>query len=586
VNAIIRKRIAVRKRQLQRRLHKDLYPEDLSRPMIRGSRPRYELSGRSTGTAYGGIGLIHQLVRDVGLAEAIDSRLHLLKVHLPYHESDHVLSLAYNALCGGTCLEDLELRRQDEAYLNLLGAQRIPDPTTAGDFCRRFQRQDLDALQQAIDESRLNVWSRQPAEFFAQARIEADGTFVKTDAECKQGVDINYKREWCYHPLVLTLANTGEVLRLINRSGNRPSHEGAPALFDECIALCRAAGFAKTVLRGDTDFSQTQHLDRWHEQGDVNFVFGLDETAGKNIDADNLPNAAWKPLQRPPHYAIKTQPRARPPRVKQQIIEQRQFKDMQLIDEEVAEMPYRPVACRTTYRLVIVRKNLRVYDPQQGRLFETYCYFFYLTNDWESTPQEIVFSANDRCQQENVIAQLAAVRALHAPVDNLLSNGAYMLMTALAWNLKAWLALSLEVKPGRGHAEQQTQKSKLLGLEVPHLRELPLTHSGASREDWQADLRAVAGLQPLVAGVLSTEREVRVSPTMLKRQLAGVVRPTTRRATTTATTLSAATPNQDRNTIACLHHNTTTPAPPRSLPAPASTPPTPDRANSIRLFKD
>ncbi len=465
MNAIIRNRIAARKRRLQQRLDKDHYPDDLSRPMIRGSAPQYELAGRASGTAYGGIGLIHQLVRDLGLAEAIDQRLHLFKVHLPYHESDHVLNLAYNALCGGTCLEDLELRRQDEAYLNLLGAQRIPDPTTAGDFCRRFNPQHLRDLQAAIDMPRLKVWSQQPAEFFAQARIEADGTFVTTDAECKQGVDINYKGEWCYHPLLLTLANTGEVLRLINRSGNRPSHEGAPALFDECIALCRDAGFKKILLRGDTDFSQTQHLDGWHEQGDVQFVFGLDETAGKTIDADSLPNSAWEPLKRPPKYVVQTKQRARPERIKQQIVEQRQFTDIQLLSEDVAEMPYRPVACRTTYRLVIVRKNLRVREPKQGRLFETYRYFFYITNDWGSTQQAIVFSANNRCQQENVISQLAAVRALHAPLDNLRSNEAYMLMTALAWNLKAWLALSLDVKPGRMQAEQQAQKSKLLGLE-------------------------------------------------------------------------------------------------------------------------
>jgi Transposase DDE domain group 1 len=465
VKDIIRKRVAVRKRRWKRRLDKDNYPDDLSQPMIRGSTPQYELSGRSIGTVCGGIGLIHQLVRELGLAEAIDQRLHLFKVHLPYHESDHVLNLAYNALCGGTCLEDLELRRQDEAYLNLLGAQRVPDPTTAGDFCRRFRRQHLRALQQAIDEPRLKVWSQQPAEFFAEARIEADGTMVTTDAECKQGVDINYKGEWGYHPLVLTLANTGEVLRLINRSGSRPSHEGAPALFDESIALCRGAGFKKILLRGDTDFSQTRHLDRWHAAGDVQFVFGLDVTPRRHIAVDDLPNSAWKPLKRPPKYRIKTKPRARPQRVKDRIIKQRRFKNIRLVDEEVAEMPYRPVACRTTYRLVIVRKNLSVFDPQQGRLFDDYRYFFYITNDWESTPQQIVFSANDRCQQENVIAQLAAVRALHAPVDNLLSNEAYMLMTALAWNLKAWLALSLEVKPGRGQAEQQTQKSQLLSLE-------------------------------------------------------------------------------------------------------------------------
>lgn len=465
MNAIIKKRIAARKRELQERLDKHNYPDDLSRPMIRGGTPQYELSGRGVGTACGGIGLMHQLVRQLGLAEAIDQRLKIFKVHLPYHESDHVLNLAYNALCGGTCLEDLELRRQDTAYLNLLGAARIPDPTTAGDFCRRFEPQHLRALQEAYDVVRRKVWAQQPPEFFAEARIEADGTMVTTDAECKQGIDINYKGQWGYHPLVLTLANTGEVLRLINRSGNRPSHEGAAELFDESITLCRAAGFQKILLRGDTDFSQTQHLDRWHEQGDVNFVFGLDVTPTGHMHADDLPSSAWKPLNRAPRSAIKTQPRAKPQRVKPQIVEQRQFKNIRLVDEKIAEREYRPTACRNTYRLVIVRKNLSVSDPRQGRLFDDYRYFFYLTNDRESTPEQIVFSANDRCQQENVIAQLAAVRALHAPVNDLLSHGAYMLITALAWNLKAWLALSLDVPPGRGAAVREAKKKQLLGLE-------------------------------------------------------------------------------------------------------------------------
>jgi Transposase DDE domain group 1 len=474
VNAIITKRMAARKRRLERRLDKHNYPEDSSRPMLRSRSLQYELAGRAAGTVYGGVGLVQELVRQLGLAEAIDRRLHVFKVHLPYHESDHVLNLAYNALCAGTCLEDLELRRQDEAYLNLLGAERIPDPTTAGDFCRRFERSHLGALQAAYDVARLQVWREQPAAFFAEARIEADGTLVETAAECKRGVDINYQGRWGYHPLVLTLANTGEVLRLINRSGSRPSHEGAPALFDECIALCRAAGFRRILLRGDTDFSQTEHLDRWHAQGDVRFVFGLDVTPGRHVQVDDLPAAAWKPLKRPPKYAVRTQPRARPKRVKQRIVEQREFKDIRLVDEEVAETPYRPVACQRAYRLVIVRKNLQVSEPKQGRLFDDYRYFFYLTNDWESTAEKIVFSANDRCQQENVLAQLSAARALHAPVDNLLSNEAYMLMTALAWNLKAWLALSLPenmprrpaAKKGRRRAPSQpSDKQRLLGLE-------------------------------------------------------------------------------------------------------------------------
>jgi hypothetical protein len=270
---------------------------------------------------------------------------------------------------------------------------------------------------------------------------------------------------WGYHPLLLTLANTGEVLRLVNRSGNRPSHEGAAAQFDACIELCRAAGFAKIVLRGDTDFSQTTELDRWHEQGDVQFVFGLDLTAGHHVDADFLPQEAWKPLHRPAKYAVQTKTRARPERVKQQIVEARQFKDIRLVNEEVAEMPYRPVACRHTYRLVIVRKNLSVNDPQQGRIFDDYNYLLYLTNDWQSTAEQIVFSANDRCQQENLLAQLAALRALHAPVDNLLANEAYMLMTALGWNLKAWLALSLPEDTSKKKSREPSEKRRLLGME-------------------------------------------------------------------------------------------------------------------------
>jgi hypothetical protein len=467
VSKIIQQRMADRKGRVAARLDKSHLSEDLSRPVLHTPNLHYELGARGIGTVYGGIGLIHQLVKNLGLAEAIDERLHLFKVHLPYHESDHVLNLAYNALCAGTCLEDLELRRQDEAYLDALGATRIPDPTTAGDFCRRFRRHDLQQLQAAIDVARLKSWARQPAKFFAEARIEADGTLVETGAECKQGIDISYKGQWGYHPLVLTLANTGEVLRLRNRSGNRPSHEGAAALFDECIVLCRTAGFRRIVLRGDTDFSQTAYLDGWQAQGDVRFVFGLDVTAGPHIAADELPSSAWKPLKRPPKYPVSPQAkrRARPARIKQQIVAERGFKDIRLIDEEVAEMPYRPVACRETYRLIILRKNLNVYEPQQQRLFETYEYRFYLTNDREQTPEQIVFSANDRCNQENHLAQLYSARALHAPVDNLLSNEAYMLMTSLAWNLKAWLALQLPEPAGRRGQPQRAEKQKLLKLE-------------------------------------------------------------------------------------------------------------------------
>jgi hypothetical protein len=453
-----------RQRRIAQRLDKFNFPDDLEQPMFRAANIHYEVAQRSVGTPYGGIGLVHQLAKALGLPAAIDQRLHLFKIHLPYHESDHVLNIAYNALCDARCLQDLELRRQDEAYLNALGAPRIPDPTTAGDFCRRFQPAHLDALQEAIDVTRRQAWAAQSPSFFEEAIVDADGTMVETDGECKQGMDISYKGQWGYHPLVVTLANTGEVLRLVNRSGNRPSHEGAAEKLDESIALCRAAGFRSIRLRGDTDFSQTQHLDRWHEQRVV-FCFGLDVTAQRHILADDLPAKAFRPLQRPAKYQVRTKPRERPERVKQQVVEERGFKDIQLVDEWVGETPYRPVACRHTYRLIILQKNLEVREPRQQQLFDDYRYFLYLTNDWDSTPEEIVFNANDRCQQENILAQLNAVRALHAPLDNLLSNNAYMLITSLAWNLKAWLALCLPEPSGFGKDKQAEQKRGLLMME-------------------------------------------------------------------------------------------------------------------------
>ena len=185
-----------RQQRIADRLDKSNFPDDLAVPMIRAANIQYEIAVRSVGTPYGGIGLVRQLAKMIGLPAAIDERLHLFKFHLPYHESDHVLNIAYNALCDGRCLQDLELRRQDEAYLNVLDALRIPDPTTAGDFCRRFQQEHLDGLQAAIDESRRKIWASQPASFFDRAYIDADGTIVETDGECKQGMNISYDGRW------------------------------------------------------------------------------------------------------------------------------------------------------------------------------------------------------------------------------------------------------------------------------------------------------------------------------------------------------------------------------------------------------
>lgn len=326
MNTRIRKQLARRKRRLQRRLDKTRLG-DPSRPVLSARNIHYEIAERAQGMAHGGIGALHLLAQRLGLIEAIDRNLHLLTIHLPYHESDHVLNIAYNPLCGGDCLQDIELRRQDVAFLDALGAQRIPDPTTAGDFCRRFQVEDINRLQDTLDEVRVRVWQQQPSSFFDCATLDADGTLVATSARCKEGVEIAYDGTWGYHPLIVSLANTGEVLRLVNRPGNRPSHEGAAAALDQAIATCLHAGFRQVLLRGDTDFSQTAHLDRWDANPRIRFIFGYDAKANLQAEAEELPASAWRPLPRrqPPPPA--TGPRHRSGNVKDALVPHPRFRD-------------------------------------------------------------------------------------------------------------------------------------------------------------------------------------------------------------------------------------------------------------------
>lgn len=464
----IARQLASRKRRIKRRLKKT--NDNKYRRFAEGAGPvidvgsvKYELADKVRGVANGGVGLMLRVAREVGLVEALDRRVQLLKRHVPYHESDHVLNFAINAWCDATCLQDMELRRNDEVFLDSIGADALPDPTTAGDFCRRFDESSLRNLHDAIDDARLNVWKRQSPDFFDEAIIDMDGTLVVTTGDCKEGMDISYKGDWGYHPLLVSLANTKEVLSITNRSGNRPSHEGAAVQVDRAIALCRRGGFRKIRLRGDTDFTQTAHLDRWDADGVV-FQFGIDRSPPLKELAEIQVESAWITLTRPPAYQAKGAARARPANVKRQIIRLREFLHLELHSEQITEFVYRPTKCQTWYRVIAVRKNI---SRERGWnvLFDEVRYFFYISNDRAASAEEIVFGCNDRCDQENLIAQLAGgVRALSAPVDNLTSNGASMVMTSLAWTLKSWAALLLPVEP-RWRELHQAARRTLLTME-------------------------------------------------------------------------------------------------------------------------
>src|SRR5215469_17234209 len=137
-------------------------------PQLFNAPVRFELAQKTHAVAHGGLALIHQIVIQSKLVDALNA-ISVLKLKLPYHESDHILNIAYNFLCGGTALEHIEYRRQDPTYLNMLGTHSIPDPTTAGDFCRRYSPEIINRLQDHINQVRLRIWSRQPQSFFNEA---------------------------------------------------------------------------------------------------------------------------------------------------------------------------------------------------------------------------------------------------------------------------------------------------------------------------------------------------------------------------------------------------------------------------------
>jgi hypothetical protein len=398
---------------------------------------------RGEATAYGGLSLAVALVRQLGVERALDQALDLLQSHRPFTESDHVLTHVYNLFVGGTCIEDIAYLQASEPVRRMLGAARIPDPTTAGDFLRRFDAGALEALDRAIDRGQEAVWKRRYGRRKAgQAIVDLDSHVHPVYGDQKEGADFSYKGPLAYHPLVISLAETQECLRLINRPGNTPSAEDAEKHLDELFPMLLRR-FRQVVVRGDSAFCNQKVFDACEAHGQSFAVVSPTQTNFEAL-ADALPESAWKPYRGPGERAHRTAPparrRQRRPNLRRRLARQRGKHDLKLERQWVAEIPYRPQRSQTTYRLVIRRQ--RIEEHHQGQLFELWRYRYVMTNLPPSTStQEVVDLTYQRCDQENVIEQLQhGIPGMRMPTGGLISNAAYLTCARLAHNLKAWLA--------------------------------------------------------------------------------------------------------------------------------------------------
>jgi hypothetical protein len=403
-------------------------------------------SESGSSTAYGGLSLATALVGRLELADVLDRELRLLKRRQPFSESDHVLTQVYNLFVGGTCLEDIANLQCSEPVRRLLGAERIPDPTTAGDFLRRFEQDDLAALDGAIDEAQRRVWrlryGRRKQEL---ALVDLDSHVHEVYGHQKQGADLSYKGTWSYHPLVISLAGTQECLRLINRPGNSPSAEGAAGQLEQLFPLL-CSRFRKLIVRGDSAFAQQEIFDACEAAGQFFAVVSGEQRNFPRL-AEALPEKAWKPYVSPEQRTVRARRRAgakrrrrrRRPNLRRQRMRARGKKDLKLCRQWVAEIPYRPTRSAREYRLVIRRQKIEASDGQ-GQLFDLWRYRYVLSNLRRESAQDVMDLTYQRCDQENIIEQLQnGIAGMRMPTGELLSNGAHLTCARLAHNLKSWL---------------------------------------------------------------------------------------------------------------------------------------------------
>ena len=431
-----------------------------NKTVLRLPKLHLELDARLPATCHGGITLLLSLWRQFNVADTIDDKVSVLQRHRPYHESDHVLAQVLNLFTGGTCIEDQATLQQDLAVLRLLGSERFPDPTTSGDFLRRFDERcnpgALDGLREATDQVRQEVWSdlqkrhkRRKAKLGKWGLVDMDSHIAEFTSRQKEGADFSYTGRWSYHPLLVSLANTSEVLAVRNRPGNVTSADGVEDLLDEQLPQVTEQ-FEHVVVRGDSAFDRASIRATCAQHG-AHFATVARRRPGWVALAQDVPEEEWQDWLPPARRRAERRRRRRGYRHRRKGIDQRSaratqrgYSTLSKHGQWVTEVACRPTKKETDCRLIIVRELIQHSQPElQPVLIETYGYRYIITDLPDSfSPSDVVDQAYQRCDQENIIEQLKNELAMwRMPVREAAGNDAWLEIARLAWNIGKWLSL-------------------------------------------------------------------------------------------------------------------------------------------------
>jgi hypothetical protein len=428
-------------------------PEELPWPKTEGRVMRHPLlhlesDPRGEITHYGGLVLAQQFVRRFRVAQQLDNALTLFKRHAPYHESDHVLALAYTLYADGTCLEDQAVLQGSEAVRRMVGACRIPDPTTAGDFLRRFKTaQDVAQLSGVVDEIQEAVWSKLPARIRRRrkkhelALVDLDGHIKPLYGAQKEGADFSYDGRWSYQPLVISLGGSGECLKVVNQPGSARPSDGAAKAIKEVLPQVRRH-FQNAIVRGDSDFDRSDVFNAAIEAG-AYFAIGGRLYPNRASLVERIAEENWKPFvpRAEREQRSGSSRHGCTPNYRRRQAAQRGFRTLRTIAQWLSEIDYQPHGLGSPCRM-IVRRILVEEDDGQGALFEHFRYRLVLTNLPRSyTARQIIDLTYQRCDQENVIEQFGhGIAGWRMPVAEFMGNSAWLEIARLAWNLGKWIA--------------------------------------------------------------------------------------------------------------------------------------------------